>query len=485
MIKKLHYLPPFFIALAPAIFLWSNNFAGIFPREVFPTLVAIIVFAGIVLGVFWLFYRNLDKAAIVASVFLLFLFSFQYIFYNDLAPWLMRYRWAFLLCLFIIIGAGYAIKKTKRDLSPTVQVITIVSGVFILISLLQLGGNLYVNYKQEEPTGVETVATSKIDQMRDIYYIILDEYSAPWVLKEVMGFEKIDQTATFLKERGFFLAELSQANYSSTDLSLASSLNMRYLDETERQKIRPSSIEDHFLKDFFRFRGYQYLHFGADWTTYFNRYADENINIYYFSPYQMVVWETTAFAPLERFLGGRGFVAKKFGFLHRRFTQWQRVQFKLEELAKVPERKEGPIFVFAHFLIPHGPYVFDADGNFLTKEEVAERSEVENYLGQVEYINKEMEVLVDELLEKSEPEPIIIIQGDHGFRFPDDPELLEDLSLESDQAADLAYPILNAYYFPDGGDEILYESITPVNSFRVLLNYYFDQELDLLEDKTY
>ena len=41
---------------------------------------------------------------------------------------------------------------------------------------------------------------------------------------------------------------------------------------------------------------------------------------------------------------------------------------------------------------------------------------------------------------------------------------------------------LSAYYFPDD-TEGLYPTITPVNSFRVIFNKYFDQNYPLLDDK--
>ena len=44
--------------------------------------------------------------------------------------------------------------------------------------------------------------------------------------------------------------------------------------------------------------------------------------------------------------------------------------------------------------------------------------------------------------------------------------------------------ILNAYYLP-GHADALYPSISPVNSFRVALNEYFDASLPLLEDVNY
>ncbi len=45
--------------------------------------------------------------------------------------------------------------------------------------------------------------------------------------------------------------------------------------------------------------------------------------------------------------------------------------------------------------------------------------------------------------------------------------------------------ILNAYYFPGRESDLLYESITPVNTFRIVFNEYFDGQYPLLEDRNY
>ena len=79
-----------------------------------------------------------------------------------------------------------------------------------------------------------------------------------------------------------------------------------------------------------------------------------------------------------------------------------------------------------------------------------------------------MIVTIEAILENSEIEPIIIIQSDHG-------------------AGEGAYKnlTLNAFYFPDGGEEALYPTITPVNFFRIVFDHYFEMDFDLLEDKSY
>ncbi len=61
---------------------------------------------------------------------------------------------------------------------------------------------------------------------------------------------------------------------------------------------------------------------------------------------------------------------------------------------------------------------------------------------------------------------MIIIQGDHGIR---------DLNRSQ---------ILSMYLIPGGSDE-LYGSITPVNSFRVIFNTFFQKKLPLIEDHSY
>ena len=45
--------------------------------------------------------------------------------------------------------------------------------------------------------------------------------------------------------------------------------------------------------------------------------------------------------------------------------------------------------------------------------------------------------------------------------------------------------ILNAYHLPNGGNSLLYPSVSPVNTFRVIFNYYLGADFDLLEDRSY
>jgi len=141
--------------------------------------------------------------------------------------------------------------------------------------------------------------------------------------------------------------------------------------------------------------------------------------------------------------------------------------------AEIPKHSEAT-FTFAHILSPHPPYLFDRNGNIvsLMPKELNPWLDKSGYVDQVLFLNKKVEVLVETLLHSDTP-PIIILQADHG------PFCKDPLSPEFWNAK---FCILNAYYLPEGGNRKLYPSITPVNSFRVVLDYYFGADLGLLED---
>ena len=122
-----------------------------------------------------------------------------------------------------------------------------------------------------------------------------------------------------------------------------------------------------------------------------------------------------------------------------------------------------PKFVFIHIVAPHSPpFIFDANGNFTVSTAVDPA-----LANDLQFVNKRTLEAVQAIINKSLNPPIIIIQGDHG------------LDTEVRNAN------LIAYYFPNGGAKALYPTITPVNSFRLVLNMYFGQNLPLLPDISY
>ncbi len=101
------------------------------------------------------------------------------------------------------------------------------------------------------------------------------------------------------------------------------------------------------------------------------------------------------------------------------------------------------------------------------------------YIGQLQYVNKRVIQAVDAILQQSRRPPVIILQGDHGSRMNVDWDSLKNTDLRE------PFSIFNAYYVPDKTRAALYDTITPINSFRVLLNTLFGGKYAHLPDRSF
>jgi hypothetical protein len=309
----------------------------------------------------------------------------------------------------------------------------------------------------------------------DIYYLVFDTYAGAHVMRSLFGFDN-EPFLRALEDRGLFVARRSTANYPRTSYSLASSLNMQYLDfltdrmGTDSDDAEPLTklIQNNRIARFLTSVGYRYVHVGSWWgATLDSPLADENVRFGGSSEFASVLYDTTALRPLSE---------DDF-----RTTQWKRAQFQFRAVEQAGGVR-GPTFVFAHFLVPHAPFVFDRSGAFVTQEQEDSRTREENYAEQIQYVNSRVLRLVDHLLDQpSARRPLIILQADEG-PFAGAPTVWR---ARPSPALDRKFPILNALYLPGKGNGGLDDSITPVNTFRAVLNLYFDAGLPLLEDRNY
>lgn len=172
-------------------------------------------------------------------------------------------------------------------------------------------------------------------------------------------------------------------------------------------------------------------------------------------------------------------------------THRQQIQDQLETLKKVPAEIDGPKIVYSHILSPHPPFVFDHNGEIRTLDRPfslaegiefqASREEyVDGYREQVRFINGEVTKVIDAILTTSETPPIIIIMGDHG------PSAFFHFSQNDPGCTWERTSNLYAVFLPEHQeDDMVYPSISPVNTFRVIFNTYFGTHLPLLEDKSF
>ena len=486
--KKTLIIYPFLFALFPVLFLYSYNIEQLPFTEVLLSLTIVMGFTIIALPILWLILKkDIKKAGIIITAFLVLFFSYGHA-YEAINTWKVgtiiigRHRYFMIVWAILFILCVYFTMRTRKDLINLTKILNAISIILILIPIINISiYEIKTGYRGKDIAFDIKEGYAESDNQEnlpDIYYIILDGYASSNTLKEFYNYDN-DGFTEFLREKGFYIADKSVSNYHASYLSIASSLNMEYINylsdiagiESKDQTLTHGMIRNNKVAHFLKSRDYDFIHFSSGWgPTNYNKYADLNIGTSYLmrNEFQMLLIRTTMIISFE----------KQFKNIDRR-----RILNTFDNLAEI-YKVEGKKFVFAHIICPHPPYLFDRDGNSVPEADTGMNGwglkQKEYYLNQLIFINKKIEILIDEILSKSEVPPIIILQADHGPRntFIEGEYPTADIFKEGSR-------IFNAYYLPSEEGNLLYDSITPVNTFRVVFNSYFNTDYELLEDKSY
>ncbi len=487
------YIHPLLFSTYPILFFYSHNITELLPGVLlFP--IAVSVFTAIFLwSLFYCFFKNIHKSALITSFLMLLFFSFTRL-YQILIVELLQIRATkyqiLILFLALLVLVVVFLKKTIKNLKTITQFFNIISlALFIFVSInivsYEVGTRRQLDLESKSWKDEEVWENQKYVEKRDIYYIILDAYGRQDVLSESYNYDNTE-FLEYLKSKGFYVASKSSSNYAYTHISLASTFNFEYLNYLtdqfgkERRAMDPvlsTMLHENEAGRFLKSQGYQFINFDSGWhTTQTISTADVNIREGRFfslfgktlgiNDFYSVLLNTTALSP---------FIQETLADKAR-----GRILYNFAELAGLPYLR-GKKFILAHFTIPHPPYLFDENGKPVPEDKPG-GFDKELDIKQLQFTNKKVREMIDKILARSNPKPIIIIASDHGPLIPG----LEDWpKTPSKELVKKRMSILNAYYFPEGGNDLLYDSITPVNTFRILFNYYFGAKYELLEDKNY
>lgn len=480
---------PFLFAIFPIISLLSHNMSEMSISGIFVPTAVSTSFTFLLWLLLSHVFKDKKKAGLIVSLLLVQFFLYGVLKSFTLGVVVGGYKYILLGYVLYLACAVWCVAKTRKNLQGLTGFLNIVATALVMLPLIivvnyELNGRIAYQTKIST-NNIETItADFKKADLPDIYYIILDRYGCSSTLKRIYGLDN-SEFIDYLTNRGFYVASNSKANYLKTFQSLAASLNMEYINymsdvpgnESNDQTAVFSMLQNYKVWSFLKSRGYKYIHYGSWWNpTLENKYADINVNYF----------EIPLHDEFSRMLLRTTVLQLVYDTDWFRREQWKRVLYKFEKLAEIPKTEE-PTFVFVHMNIPHPPYVFDQDGKFLTLEEARKGSRVENYRNQLTFVNKKIEELFDTLLSSSKVPPIIILQADEGpypvgYRLEGPNFNWKQASIEELRQK---MGILNAYYLPNADKRVLYPSISPVNSFRVIFKLYFDAKLELLPDKSY
>lgn len=392
-----------------------------------------IGFAIIVWLISSVLFRNKAKKEFYSTIFLILFFSYGAVLsllgkipISWLSKFIAQNQILFPVWIISLFLLYFFIKSVTWNFEK-------INGAFKKIALITLLITAFgiLNYQLRQrwhpsitsPSSLPTNHMSKnqITAYPDIYFILPEEYTSSSAFKKYYNADLSD-FEKYLQTKGFYIASESTSNYPKTFLSVASLLNMEYVDylsiyknSSDTEVVTPLIKVNNVLR-FLKSQGYKYYQMGSWWGPLnFNSLADDNfilegknrINVKGFT---YVVLESTMLNPIiknwfPQIIIGRSFEDKRESVIY---------QFeKLPEVAILP----GPKFVFVQIMAPHTPYALDHECNFLTEEEIQKLSEEVNYVRLTQCVNKKLEDVIDKILKVSSRPPVILLQSDEGAEF--------------------------------------------------------------------
>jgi len=495
MIKLIYSLKesvihPFLLSSFFVVFFFSFNIHELTPNVlIFPLVISSI-------GVFlvWIplkfFLKSSKKSGLLTSLYVFLFFSFGHIFNQltnkpELSFELTRTHILIVFLIIFVIGT-YFILKTNRKLDNATKITNGFTITLIILVSINIA-TFYFEYNSitlNEDVSEQTLLSNKFSKGPDIYYIILDAYANTEILRNHLGYEN-QAFDNFLIENGFqFPSNYTRSNYYATHLSIPSSLNMMYIHEVvknsenrnhENQILLKMTNNNLVMKNL-KSKGYKIIDFDSGWSlTRTLEASDKTLCSNYFMDNRFLLELTrttiiSSFKIVKQLLDPINDLKRDL------------ISCVFNQLPQVHNTFEEPVFVFAHLVIPHPSFVFGPNGESVNNY-LIETSNLEKYrkayLDQVKFVNKKVQDLIIKLTKDSDNPPIIILQSDHG------PRNVYQEQTSFNETIKGRFGILNTYYLPGTSKDILYETLTPVNSFRVVFNAYLNATYDLLDDRSY
>ena len=511
-LKRFITFPFFLFLIGPffVLFLAASNLGQTSLNTIWPSLM--LAFGiGLIFSIFFiLLVKPSSRAYLAAAVILFSIFIYGHILNlakNSTAISQILGRNSLFLVFFVVIVIVSEILIFLQP-APKTFPTPILNAIFLglcLFQILRIANFQISTDAYEKKMETQGESTQLLDQgspttsnSPDVYYIILDGL----VREDMMKSEYHDQDYRFneeLEKRGFFIPDCAFSNYEDTVRSLMSSLNMNYLDEIgiqDSQVINEDTLDMKpvFLKlhnnevlNLFKEKGYQFVSFRGFFPVNDFTEADYYFNYFNDQPggddlaernFRVLFLQTTILDPIRRFSET---YTKLFSILPRkvyefiapdgnqfssRSYQWYiQHEYQFKKLSEVPVLP-GKKFIYSHFYTTHQPFVYKSDGSLLWPID----EDNDGYVPAAQYTTKRILQVIDTILATSKTPPVIIIQADHG-------KVGEN---KYDK-----FKIANAYYLPNVKGNVIYPTITPVNTFRVIFDQYFGGDFKMLPDIIY
>ena len=481
MRKILSRIYPFLIAIYPVLALRNFNDAYVDLASILRSLLSVIMIAALLWLVMHMIFREHQLSGILTSLMLIVILAYGHVYMQIEKGFGEPIRHTVLAGLFAIsfvLGCWLLIKRPST-VNGVSQFLANTALILVLMSLGQSAVNEVNKFraannlsKQNQVQAQEEASAS----LPDIYLIVLDGHGRSDVLQSEFGFDN-SQFIQGLTDMGFYVASCSQSNYASTKYSLTSMFQMDYIQLVNGRDKLPELKNTPFLEGL-RAKGYSVITFENYASGHFDLGEDLRLSRHQFAlgemdmagglnEFEKIMLNTSI---TRLFLDTEiipGFNENELVRLEY-YEHYLQTKYILEKLPEVPKLNR-PKFVFVHLLVPHIPHVFTPTGEFRYPDDPSRNGYRDNAI----FIDENILPVLREVIAQSEKSPVILLMGDHG------PPATKFTSPETRMKN------LNAYYVNSDVKLELYDTITPVNSFRIFLNKYFGSDYPLLDDVSY
>lgn len=477
---------PIFLAWYPVIFLYNRNVTILELDSLYkPLLVFLILVLALYGAMVFLFKKDFLLAGLATSILLIFFYLYGWVYDTFMRVDLVTIKHytllPFMLVLGLYVSGSIAVLLKKHAISVQKVGGYIISGL-VIVNLI---GIIPTELKK---ASVETPATpisatepsGSTSNYPDIYFFVFDEFAGFNSMRSYWKYTDIDDFSDFLKGKGFYVSEKSKSETISTLTEISNRLNFEEYQTELSEDVYFEAITENDVMLFLKSRGYSIVVFdgarssfaypskppiSADFAYEFDSTVMDEKGVA-IDEFGQMVFNLTMLRPAVETLSENNPTITK----HR-----SAVLYTFEKVANLDE-VPTPKLVYVHVLLPHMPFIFDANGNMV---DAKYHQNWNYYLGHYIYSTKLIRDVVNRLQENADPKrpPIIILQSDHGARnkktghpdsvnFPDFPE-------------ELKHDIMVAMNIPGYDYSKLPSDFKPDNTFPLLFNYLFGADIPL------
>ena len=444
---------PFLLAFFPSWQLILKNYDELIFQDILISLVvvAVSVIAWIVITKI---IKNANKAALITGVGTGFFFYFGYL--QDALDGIMIFgipinKTSILLVISIIIFIISIIYfvKSRNNFQLPIKIANVFTITLILFSLVQFA------------------IPGALAEQPNVYHIIMDEYTDNEILMKKFNHDN-EEFLKFLDKNGFYIPNKSFSTFESTIDELNLILNMEYPKKRGWVSDNYPALYDNKVMSIFSAQNYSIIETNS--MMRWKNFSDVDTKLCYGANIYSEF--------LEQIL--RKSIIRYFLEQYHDNTRRDVIRCTFNELNEIASQSSGPTYVFSHIYVPHPPFIFGPNGENVIPDhrDISGLQDWENpqgYVNQVIYATNQVSIVIKNIV-KNDPNAIIIVQGDTGTSTGTDRTTTTMKDIYQ------THSILYAVRIPDVND---FESMMPVNTYRIIFNNYFNMNYEYLEQHSY